>query len=388
MLYIISKFPNYRSQWVYRYTYKIKQVLISRHVEFMEVDNAENAIALCKNENDVILIPNNISAKVLQMVKKCNEANIQVILPNGFLNVGEPLRYHSICGDIFDVVKRIMDTFRSTEKKRVALCGANPYSQSDVLLVDAFISLYSSPKSVFFNTDTSNDSINKFLESDEYDAVICANDYIALALIKVLQKDNPEYLKKLSIISFSNTILARISSMPITSCQPNIFQVGNAVADIYQVLTKRKGSCYSAITAYVPYQIYERETTGDLRFFNKISDYGDNENLSFQVAAADNFLTMDDIALYWNVDWCLNQLTAKNFLVLIEILRGCNRKQICENLFISFDTVNYHLRKLRSIFQVNTTKQLVDLLKPLISLETIEKNQNSLDKNLLDDFVK
>ena len=375
MLYIISKFEDVRSQWVYRYTHVIKRVLVSRHIDFMEINNPEEAIALCKNKSDAIYIPNVLSSSVLSIIKKCNEEKINVIMPEAFSNLAEPLRYSSISGDIFGVLKRILDAFRRAGKSRVALCGTNPYSQHDVILTDTFISLSAKPKSVFFNTATSSDSVENFIKDNNvYDAVICANDYAALALIKRLEKDKPEYLKNLSIISFSNSILARICKTTITSCQIDAVQIGNSVADIYQFITKRNNEYYSTITVHVPYQIYERETTKGISFSNEDFVFDDNDNILFQKYAENNYLSTSESSFYWKIDWALNQLTEKNYLILIELLRGSSKKKICENLYLSTDTVSYHLRKLRSIFQVENTQQLIDMLMPLVSLENIEKN--------------
>lgn len=307
------------------------------------------------------------------MVDRCNKEGIQVILPNGFLNVGESFRYHSICGDVFDALNRIMYTFKKAYKNRVALFGASPFSCEDVFLTDTFNSFSSTSNAIFFNTQSTDDCLKEFLAQDYYDAVICANDYVAVMLIEYLRNHNPEYLSNLSIVSFSNTILSQICNIPITSLSIDFNKIGDAVIDIYRMIKNNENCNYSATVLYLPYHIHERETTQGLSFSNSKITTQNEGKLLFDITSSKNYKISSDVAYYSRIDWVFNQLSPRNFTVLMLILRGCSNSEICEKMFISLDTLNYHLKKLRNLFGVASTKILIEQLKPFISVDYIAK---------------
>ncbi len=327
------------------------------------------------------MIPNHPTPNVLRVVDKCNKEGIQVILPNGFLNVAEPFRYHSICGDVYDALNRIMCTFKKAKKNRVALFGASPFSCEDVFLTDTFNSFSSTNNAIFFNTQSTNDCLKEFLAQDYYDAVICANDYVALMLIEHLRKYNPEYLSNLSIVSFSNTILSQICNVPITSLSIDFNKIGDAVIDIYRMIKNNENCNYSATVLYLPYHIHERETTNGLSFSNSKMTTQNDSKLLFDITSSKNYIISSDVAYYSKIDCAFNQLSPKNFTVLMLILRGYSNNEICEKMFISLDALNYHLKKLRNLFEVSSTKVFIEQLKPLISVDYIEKYLKEENKN-------
>jgi len=375
MLYILKNLKRSNNQWVYRNTSAVKKVLVQRRVDFKEMVNIEETIKICAAENGVILIPNAMSSPTIEIVEKCNKAGVQVILPRGFLNFGERYRYNCVMGDVFSAIAKILYVFRGAGKVNVALYGTNVNSQDDVLLTDAFLAQNSFADGVVFCNDGSiSTCFDNFFSRKPFDAVICANDYVALHLINTLRERNQNYLERLSIVSFSNTFLSYMSRIPFTSLTPDLNAVANAVVDIYKIVNREK-KLYCALMFYVEYQIFERQTTRGLSFHESNFSY-ENQDVFFPtVRSLDESNAYDaspEIAKISKIDLFLNHLTNMDFSILMRAMKGQTWECISEEMFISRETVSYHLKKMRTGLNCNSTKELCSQLGEIVIPRHIE----------------
>ncbi len=377
MLHILSNLERGDNQWTYGVIDAVKREFTRRRLEFTESSDVKGTIRRCAQQNDPVLIPTPFTSLVLPIVEECNKAGVQVIAPNGFLNIGERYRYHCVKGDFYSAIAAILQGLRSKGKTEVAVFGMNTNSQEDVLITDAFIAQNpGTANAVFCNDGSVKDCFEAFFKQRRhFNAVICVNDYIAITLIEEMRSRDPKYLEDTLIVSFSNTLLSRFYNMPFTSLAPDMDALGCAVGDIYK-LVKRNPTMYRAITVYINYIVHERRTDGNYFANSHFTPY-ESHNVFFPTINTFNEATAynndPEVAFLPKVEIFLNRLTKQQLAILMMVLRGYSNTRISEELFLSGETVRYHLNKMRAVLGCGTKEEMRQRLQHLLTPQHIEQ---------------
>ncbi len=377
MLYILTNLQRGDNQWTYGVIDAVKKEFTRRRLKYTESSNIKETIRKCAAHGDPVLIPTPVTALLLPIVEECNKQGVQVIVPNGFLNIGERYRYHCVKGDFYGAVAHVLQGLRKANRSQAALFGMNTNSQEDVLITDAFMAQNAGASNAIFCNDGSiRECFDRFYATrNDFNSIICLNDYVAIYLIDRMRRLDPEYVEKTHIVSFSNTILSRLYTTPFTSLAPDMDALGCAVGDIYK-LVKRSGDSYRAISIYVGYKIYERGTT---QCFDEMErgSYVPYESKdvffptinAFNAATAYN--TDPEVERLPRIEIFLNQLTKVELSILMMVLQGHNNARISEALFLSGETVRYHLNKMRSLMGCATREEMRDTLRDVVVPEHI-----------------
>ena len=172
------------------------------------------------------------------------ELNLSGIKPILICNQAETIlgcSYSCVCSDITGSMKYLLDNLKSDGKTRIALYGVNTSSISDIGRVDGLFAqsggIIDSMR-IFTNDGSLQNCYKKFVvEADNFDAVICFNDFAAVSLIRHLEKDGKnEITERLRILSCSQTKISSCYRDRITSINMNLEQYGKAAVFIYEKL--------------------------------------------------------------------------------------------------------------------------------------------------------
>ena len=172
------------------------------------------------------------------------ELNLSGIKPILICNQAETIlgcSYSCVCSDITGSMKYLLDGLKADGKTRVALYGVNTSSISDIGRVDGLFAqkdgIIDSMR-VFTNDGSLQNCYRKFVaEADNFDAVICFNDFAAVSLIRRLEADGEvEKLSRLKILSCCQTKISSCYRDKITSINMNLEQYGKAAVFIYEKL--------------------------------------------------------------------------------------------------------------------------------------------------------
>lgn len=172
------------------------------------------------------------------------ELNLSGIKPILICNQAETIlgcSYSCVCSDITGSMKYLLDNLKSDGKTRIALYGVNTSSISDIGRVDGLFAqkdgIIDSMR-VFVNDGSLQSCYREFsAEADNFDAVICFNDFAAVSLIRHLEKDGKrEITERLRILSCSQTKISSCYRDRITSINMNLEQYGKAAVFIYEKL--------------------------------------------------------------------------------------------------------------------------------------------------------
>ncbi len=377
MLYILTNLQKGDNQWTYGVIDAVKREFNRRRLEVTESSDIRGTIKRCAAHGDPILIPTTFTSRILPIVEECNKLGVQIIIPNGFLNIGERYRYHCVKGDFYGAIANVLFGLRRAGKSNVAMFGTNTNSQEDVLVTDAFIAQTGGVENaVFCNEGSIRDCFDHFYSvRREFDAVICVNDYVAISLIENMRRNDPAYLEETCVVSFSNTLLSRLYTTPLTSLAPDMDALGCAVGDIYR-LVKRSGSNYRAISIYVNYKVYERKTTENC-FFGQPDFPYESKDVFFPTINTfnDNILDNADpeVDRLPKIEIFLNRLTKVEMTILMMVLRGYSNAKISEEMFLSGETVRYHLNKMRSLLGCSTKDEMKETLTGILDARHIEE---------------
>ena len=172
------------------------------------------------------------------------ELNLSGIKPILICNQAKTIlgcNYSCVCSDITGSMKYLLDNLKADGKTRVALYGVNTSSISDIGRVDGIFAQSDGiidSAQIFTNEGSLKECYKNFsAEADNFDAVICFNDFAAVSLIRHLEADGEGVrLGRLKILSCCQTKISSCYRDRITSINMNLEQYGKAAVFIYEKL--------------------------------------------------------------------------------------------------------------------------------------------------------
>ena len=285
------------------------------------------------------------------------ELNLSGIKPILICNQAETIlgcNYSCVCSDITGSMKYLLDNLKSDGKTRVALYGVNTSSISDIGRVDGLFAQKDGvidSMRVFVNDGSLQNCYKAFAaEADDFDAVICFNDFAAVSLIRHLEKDGKRNIaERLRILSCSQTKISSCYRDRITSINMNLEQYGKAAVFIYE---KLKAHPYiSQMTLNVSWNseqskspIYSSVSLKSARNTDRI--YTDKE--LNEMICAERILEIDSV-------------TDKT--VIAYLCGGKSLSEIADACFLTDSGVKYRIKKILEKSKLSDKSELISIVK-------------------------
>ena len=261
-------------------------------------------------------------------------------------------KYSIVTADIARDIQILYNYLVSYGKTRIAMYGINPDSTSDAFRKESFLSCGASEADLFYNAGSLSRCFEDFLKRiDDYDAVICVNDYAAISLVKYL-KDK----KKLYITSCGGgSLLSHFFSPCITHTWVDYLSFGKAGLDLCRIL--QKNSNVNSVNIYLSSSFTIGETTDSLPLVEESvpeinAVHKDN----------DTFYSDTEIDEMLRVETLLNSCDKDDFLILERILNNATYAQIAEELYMSTNGVKYKLKNMFTLCHVTSKTEFIELL--------------------------
>ena len=292
----------------------------------------------------------------LSAVTQLNKKGIKPIL---ICNQSEQLSgcmYSCVCSDINASMKNLLDTLKAQSKSRIALYGINTDSISDISRVDSLMEWRDEAFSAM-HTFNNNGSLQKCFEDfhkkiDDFDAVICTNDFAAVSLVRSLREISPEKLNNLTIVSCAHTKISDYYREEILSLDMNFRQYGEAAVYIYSAL--KKHSYLSELTVKVLWSFENAEPLSPS--FGKL-------NLT---SSEDKFYADPQLNEMLIVDKILETADEVEMKIINNLLLDKTIEEIAEDCFLSASGVKYRIKKIVEDSNAANRSQAVALLKKYI----------------------
>lgn len=338
--------------------------------------NAEETIpeSIINNLGIPILLLGTSTAWIDSIAEKAQKLGLRTLVVGGSLRT----RRHGVSSIYLDYYAAINDVvyyLQQCGRERIALLGINPASAVDIEKAEGYKqALYlftgcAPTDAVFYNNGYLEDSVSHFINHiDRFDAVICSNDIVALALVQRLKDINSYSPERLFVVGFGATLLGELSAPPLTTVTLNYRDVGKQAAHIWKDLMFTPAML--AVACTVECKIIPRETTlfcsvvkpavwGSTSPISKRED-----NLFFNDLSVRELLLMEEMLLQMDyVDCC----------VLTGVFKGMTYESIAEQLSISDGTVKYRLKRIIKTAGVKTKEELIACMDRRVGLSALEK---------------
>ena len=293
-------------------------------------------------------------------VDAITEFNKTGVKPIVICNQAETLpscMYSCVCSDISASMKNLLDTLKAKGKSRIALYGINTDSLPDIGRVDSLFlwrEEHFKKMQVFNNSGSLANCFDSFFpHAKEFDAVICANDFAAVSLVRKLKEKSPDALQNLCIVSCAQTQLSNFYRHDILSLNMNFEQYGKAAVSIYQAHKK-----YHYISEMTVKVLWTLESGDPLTLPNKI-------DLNLQ-SSEDSFYEDAELIEMLTVDKLLDTTDEIEKTIMRCLLEERKIEQIAEQCFLSTNAVKYRIRKIVSQSGAKDKEHAVSLLKKYI----------------------
>lgn len=232
MVTILTEPAYSESMWCKALYLSLTERLRQKRIPFCEMydtvpENGEAVFIIAANYNWIKATLTELNLSGIKPILICNQA--ETILG---------CNYSCVCSDITGSMKYLLDNLKADGKTRVALYGVNTSSISDIGRVDGLFAQKDGvidSMRVFVNDGLLQSCYREFsAEADNFDAVICFNDFAAVSLIRRLEADGEGgKLSRLKILSCCQTKISSCYRDKIISINMNLEQYGKAAVFIY-----------------------------------------------------------------------------------------------------------------------------------------------------------
>lgn len=360
--------PNYRrTYWCDEKIRGIRDVVTRRRKKlqiFTDVHTLENAAAKLDEDSSVIVLFDYIPY-IQKIAPVLARLPIHIILTGTAGNIRLPFAYSCISPDMNHCGRTIVDYLYTQGKKRIAQIAISPCSWSDIGRADA-IARYVTPENyrVFYIDKSMEATYAAFLaERDSFDAVLCATDYVAISLIEYLQAHDA-YDPSLFLITYGDTVLARLYGIGITSFTVNYYACGEAAAKLHY---DRGRYGWSAVTALLRNELIIRDSTAN-------APYIPSHPLPIPLDADAPVKQVHFPLLTYHIGQ-LGRLLATceiaDLRLIYCMLAGYSYEKMGEACFLSVEAVKYRLRKFRDALGLASRAEATEFIRAYVQEEKL-----------------
>lgn len=319
---------------------------------YTDLDAFVNAAAKLGSDSSVIILFN--STLYLQKVsEKLADLAIHPILSVTESDITFSRVYSQVCGDVDSATKKLVEFLHEHGKRRIALIGASEHSAAG-RNKEQMLARHVDKEDyrVFYDRGGLLQSFADFLEvREEFDAVVCTDDYQAIAFIEYLQSRGA-YDPSLYIISHGNTILARLYGDGITTVSTGFYDCGKAMVEAH---IHRLKYDWSTVMIRVNCDFKCRGSTSGSGKYPAVNAMPVHANQS-GIGRLESVLADCDLV---------------NLKLMYGLLSGYSYEYMSELCFLSAGAVKYRVQQMREALGYKTRAEAVDCIARYVQKEKL-----------------
>ena len=259
-------------------------------------------------------------------------------------------------------IQESLELLRQQGRTKTALFGCQYMDTSDAVKAETFARLVSEEDVYSFGEwiDPCFEIFN--MQLDTYDSVICANDLIAVYLMKKCREQGLLIPEDLMIIGNANLRISSFVQPSLTTCYHD---VESTVAVAVQIC--KNFSAFpniSSMEVLVNPRILKRESTGHPWTLSEdtmnIKALLQQENL---ILDNTRYSQCPELLEIKALDAALSACTPMDLQILQALVGGKTYEEIADAQMLSKDTIKYHIRKLYRLFDIHRREELLGLVK-------------------------
>lgn len=271
------------------------------------------------------------------------------------------MTYSTVCSDTSGSMQHLVDTLISAGRSRIALYGVNPHSVSDDSRRKGFHAAagLGNNENVYINDGSLEQCFHSFRDRlCDYDAVICANDFAAISLVRNLLRECPEELERLLIIGCAETRLTEFFSRYVLSIRVNFLEYGRAAVMLLESL--KRNPYLSHIVMAIRWDF------SPLTSLEKLSAVQNRNGLPAIPESRDVFYQDLELSSMLRLERLLNECDALDREVINSLLQGESYEAISERCFVTVSTIKYRVKKMIGLSQASGRSELISLLREFL----------------------
>lgn len=307
-----------------------------------------------------------------QMIAECQKRNIRPILignmPGKF---GE-----NISGTMYSnksTVEDLVNYFISCGRTRLAMVGIYNSSSNDTAKRDAFLSIaksYGLPvttEDIYYSSPNTLSPNELFFDKiDQYEGVLCSNDFVAANVLLYAQNNGIAVPEQLYVAGLGDTIICRYTNPTLTSATRAYEETGEQAFNIWKQLNSNPK--LSSIVVTVDCEIKPRGSTANSPLpTKKITPYRENPTTP-SMTPGTLITEIDNVRYLVN---CLTQCNQLDMQIIQRVMEGKCMEEISEELSISISTGRYRIKKIYASANVSTKAEFINLFKHYIQNDKI-----------------
>lgn len=314
----------------------------------------------------VIMVLGTSITWLYQITQQILNVNLKCILISGSVVIPGMVKVSTLLLDYYSSMQILLTHLRNTGNQRIAFFGSNPNSYADKCKV----SIFPWKQDIYYNFGSIVTCGLQILKKiRDYDAVICANDAVAIYLLHFLRKYGILIPQDLKLVSFGDFLMSQFMDPSITSIAQDYCALGKQAVNIYTFQVKNPRL---TINAFVDCKLKIRESTGD-----KLLSFDMSSTSAFQVETLQDIHFYEDapIATILALEKLLIDADEVDLKILQMLLfkKPFTLEKIAEKLNLSLSGLNYRIRKMKSNFEGNSSETMFQTIYEYFSDETLQK---------------
>ncbi len=349
--------PSYsRSIWCLNLLDGLTGEFKQKRVPFRQIASLDEA----GPDDRYIYLIGSDNAWVRAALAACNRMGIYPILLCNQAYHTFDADYSTVCSDVINSMRRLVELLRGRGHGRIALYGVNPQSVSDESRMDSYLAALGGEdgrRHVFFNSGSLENCFEQFMaRAQQYDAVICANDFAAISLVRRLGLRDPALLERLAIAGCADARLTQLYGSHILSVRVNFVEYGRAAVTLLENLRKNPYLSHIIMMIRWDFSLLDGAATPAPAAHRR-------EKAPALPAEPDVFYDDRELNDMMLLEKLLDGCEDPDYDIIRLLLRGEPYEKIAETCFLTESAIKYRVKKMVRVCCVQGRKELTDLLR-------------------------
>lgn len=338
----------------------------SAYFEALDADELDFDKIFAKDEQRVMLYIGYAKSKTPANLQHMVKHGVHPILINNGLT-----SFSSSCSRVFinyrEAAEKAIGYLTANGRSRIALYGINPSSPTDKIMEDCFADhMYITGKEpqhdVYYNYASIAQCYAEFgPHAAAYDAVICANDIIAVTLIGSLKAAGIRVPEDLYVLSCGiSTLFAEQAAVPVTTISVEHEEIGKQAILAYSILQKNADAM--TLTLRAAPKLTVRASTD---FAPPPKTFSPVFVLAEKTTAV-NFYKDPATQSFFSIENLLLGCDDLDRGILHGILMGETYPSIAERLYTSGNMISYRVKRMCRLAGCANRQELITLVAPYL----------------------
>ena len=321
-----------------------------------------NGALFLENIDPPIIVLGYTRGKILAICQELRYIGVQFMLINYRMPPNLP-NAHCVLSTFDNALYALYSKLFADGRTRPAMVGVNREVYIEMSKAKAFQAVleeffYGSmdrlpySQSIFYFLSTIKECFEAFFQQiDQYDNILCANDFVAVYFLRNLNERGYRVPEDMQVSSFIDTNLGHIYASNISSVSINYDEIGKQVVNTYSYI--QKNTSFSPLTIYIDSHTIKAGLPIELP----------QQNYDYSKHPPSPLYQDPEIQEMRTFEILLSQCDNTDRQILNGLAHDRYYSSIANDCFISESTVKYRVKEMLNILGLKSRKKLAEQIK-------------------------